>query len=627
MALSGKHHCTEPEALHDRSVLLARSLNIKLDKQCFDKPSEQQAPCLMQNTGQLVMEDGHSQSMVAALTSGPSSDLIGVLSTTKPAGGGAYSPYVGAVMDVARIMENLHTAEFQYIPALALSKNNDVVDLKLNNPPSFRKPKSVIVVGLPAVEAAQLPPLRAVDSKQVFCLEQPALVLPVEGAPLVFSTQYAHDLVLRVKEKSGLSADLPVRADAARGGVVVDTHGLRAGLDTELTGTVRGNWGFEAFDGPNFHLRSAHAAKWTTAAADANALVVGREDVLHLQADDAACVDQVSIKDEHGKTSKAIWKLSKPNEIEVKVPLKGATPGRLTMLVKKHGLAQPDEVPLQAYAEAGHLDNLVIHAGDLQGLLKGTRLDEVAGLEVNGVHFAPAGLERAQKKDELKLRAQSTAPSAALQPDQKLLAHVALKDGRVLELQTTVEAARPKVSIISKSVQMPQGATRSAIRLANQDDLPQNGQLSFFLKSETPATFSRTEKIEVGAEDESFHVLLSFADGNLTLQDPHDCRWPCSIRSRTSGRPRSVRFASGRLTLTARRAIGSRWQTWCGFPTLKEIRCPDSPDKQCTLIGDEPVPDRFGCLRRAVYACRAGAVGICRFRRWRCHVRMERCCI
>ncbi len=209
---------SEPEALHDRSVLLARSLNIKLDKQCFDKPSEQQAPCLMQNTGQLVMEDGQSQSMVAALTSGPSSDLIGVLSTTKQAGGGAYSPYVGAVMDMARIMENLHTAEFQYIPALALAKD-DVLELKLNNPPSFRKPKSVIVVGLPAVEAAQLPPLRPVDSKQVSCLEQPALVLPVEGAPLVFSTGYAHDLVLRVKEKSGLSMDLPLRADAARGGV------------------------------------------------------------------------------------------------------------------------------------------------------------------------------------------------------------------------------------------------------------------------------------------------------------------------------------------------------------------------------------------------------------------------
>src|SRR6185437_6139004 len=72
-----------------------RSLNIKIDQQCFDRPTEQQAPCLMQNTSQLVLEDGHSQSMVAALTSGPNSDLIGQITYTRLAGGGAYSPYVG----------------------------------------------------------------------------------------------------------------------------------------------------------------------------------------------------------------------------------------------------------------------------------------------------------------------------------------------------------------------------------------------------------------------------------------------------------------------------------------------------------------------------------------------------
>jgi hypothetical protein len=575
---------SEPEALHERSLLLARSLGIKCDQQCFDKPSEQQAPCLMQNMAQLVLEDGQSQSIVAALTSGPSADLIAVLSTTRPAGGGVYSPYVEAVMDMARIMENLHTPEFQYIPALALAKG-DVLELKLNNPPSFRKPKSVMVVALPAVEAAQRPPLRAVDAKQVFCLEQPGLALPVEGAPLVFSTRYAHDLVLRVKGKTGQTTDLPVHADAARGGMVIDTHTLNAGsLDVELTGTVRGTWGFEAFDGPNLQLRSAHAAKWTMAAADANALVVGREDVLHLEADDAACVEQVSIKDEHGKSAKAIWKLSKANELEIKVPLKDAAPGRLTVLLKKHGLTQPDEVSLQAYSEAGHLDDLVIHAGDQQGLLKGTRLDEVAGLEVNGVHFAPAGLARAQQKDELKLLAPSAAPAAALEPEQKFLARVALKDGRVLELQTTVGAARPKVSLISKSVQAAQGAERSAIRLANQDDLPQNGRLSFFLKAETPATFARSEKIEVGAEDDSFHVRLSFDDGNLTLQDPKTALAVLDpLKSFGPSAFGPLRFRP----VDANGAAGD-WQPLVNLvriPTLKEIRCPDSPDKQCTLFG------------------------------------------
>ncbi len=57
--------------------------------------------------------------MVTALTSGPSSDFIGAVSSTSVMGGGYYSAYVGAVVDLARIMSNIHTAEYQYIPALA----------------------------------------------------------------------------------------------------------------------------------------------------------------------------------------------------------------------------------------------------------------------------------------------------------------------------------------------------------------------------------------------------------------------------------------------------------------------------------------------------------------------------
>jgi hypothetical protein len=44
----------------------------------------------------------------------------------------------------------LHTAHFQYIPALALPAK-DTLNLRLNEPPSFRDPKSVVVVALPPV--------------------------------------------------------------------------------------------------------------------------------------------------------------------------------------------------------------------------------------------------------------------------------------------------------------------------------------------------------------------------------------------------------------------------------------------------------------------------------------------
>ncbi len=50
-------------------------------------------------------------------------------------------------------------------------------------------------------------------------------MLPVDGAPLVFSTGYAHEMTLSLTGKDGKSIDLPVRADAAQGGVV-DTTGL-----------------------------------------------------------------------------------------------------------------------------------------------------------------------------------------------------------------------------------------------------------------------------------------------------------------------------------------------------------------------------------------------------------------
>src|SRR5215510_3060593 len=240
----------EPKSLHDVSVKMAKTLGIRIDQQCFDRPVEQQGSCLTQNSDRLVLDDGHSQSVVAALTTGPSSDLIGAISTTPVAGGGFYSAYVGAVVDLARLLGNFHTAEFQYIPALALPKGEHL-NLHLNNPPSFRNPKSVIVVGLPAVEAPQLPPLRNPGVDQVHCLENPSLVLPVEGAPLVFSTDLGHDFLLSVPTKTGTTVELHARPDAAQGGFVVDTKKLTASdLDTQLVATLRGSWGFDTFAGP-----------------------------------------------------------------------------------------------------------------------------------------------------------------------------------------------------------------------------------------------------------------------------------------------------------------------------------------------------------------------------------------
>jgi hypothetical protein len=566
-------------ALHDRSVLLARSLNIKLDNDCFQKPRQQQEACLTQNTDQLVLDDGHSQSMVAALTYGSGPDLIGQLSTTRLAGGGAYSPYVGAVVDLAKMMENFHTPEYRYIPALALP-HLDELNLKLNNPPSFRKPMSVMVVSLPAVEAAQLPPLRPVDANQVLCLEKPSLLLPAEGAPVVFSTDYAHDLVLHVPNKSGHGIDLPVTADAARGGFAIDTRTVEADkLDSEVKGTVRGSWGFESFEGPAFRLQNAHPAKWAVASADEGALIVGREDGIHFKSDAAACVETITLRNDQGKLLKATWSSSAADELELKVPLKEETPGKITMLVKQHGGGKADEVPLQSYSEAAHLDKLTINAGDAQGTLVGTRLDEVAGLELNGIPFAPRELSRVEGKDELRLSTDKDI--SALHAGDKGIAHVTLKDGRVLNLDTTIEPPRPKVTLLNKTIH--QGPSPSAIRLDNQDELAQDGKLSFFLKTEVPNIFPRTGKIEVSTADGSYDVFLSLDDGSLIAQDAQTV--VATLDPLKSFGP----SAFGPLRFRPLNGSGKGdWQplaTLVRVPALKEVRCPESPDKQCTLRG------------------------------------------
>jgi hypothetical protein len=518
----------DPEQNKQRTTLLARSLNMKVDQQCFDKPTAQQVPCLTQNPDQLVLDDTHSETLVATLTGGPSSDLLVQASATPTAGAGYYSAYVGAVVDVVKILGSAHTALFQYIPALALPKKDDL-NLRLNTPPSFRNPKSVIVIALPLIAPSANPPLRPVDAAQVFCLNNPALVLPAEGAPLVFGTQLAHDFVLHMPIKSPAGIDLPAVPDPARGGFVIDTKSVQSlQLQGEITGTLRGIWGFRSFEGPHFTLRASSPQQWIVASKDASALIVGREDTLHLESPAACCVKSVSVRDEKNKVSDVVWKLTKSEtakpethteDLEVKVPLQKATAGTLTLLIHQLGISQPDEVPLHTYAEAGRLDAFNIHSGDAEGVLKGTRLDQITSMEVAGLQFTPEGLSRVNQQDELKVICHDASVSQKLQPGTALAIHVTLKDGRHLDLQSSVEETRPRVTVLSKSVQLDPSDSPSSISLENQNELPQDARLNFFLKTQVPENFPPAEKIEVSTADDSFHVQLSEKDGNLTLQD------------------------------------------------------------------------------------------------------------
>ena len=116
--------------------------------------------------------------------------------------------------------------------------------------------------------------------------------------------------------------------------------------------------------------------------------------------------------------------------------------------------------------------------------------------------------------------------------------------------------------------------------------MPQNASLAFFLKSEFPEAFPRTEKIEVAGPDDSFHVLLSVADGNLGRQDAH------TVMALLDPAKNFGPSVFGALRFRPVGAEGSRgtWQpltTLVRLPSLTDVRCADSPDRPCTLSGTD----------------------------------------
>ncbi len=574
---------TDPKSLKARSELAARSLGIKLEQQCFDKPSEQQAPCLVQHSDGLVLDDTNAQSRVAQLTSGSSADLMNQLSYSSLARGGAYSPYVGAIVDTARILGQLHTAHFQYIPALALP-TKDALDLRLNVPPSFRDPKSVVVVALPPVGPARQPPLHPMNPAENYCAQKPGLVLPAEGAPLVFATQLAYGLSLRIQTKDG-PVDLPVIADPSQGGLVL-VHlapSLPAG---ELNGVLHGKWGFDDWEGPRFRLRAAQPGKWTVAPADQSALVVGREDTLRIVGENTLCVDRITLQiADHaaaGTSLKLAWKATVPEQLEMVVPMKDASPGPVTLEIYQFGLDKPDRLQLTAYAEGAVLDSLTLSAGDAQAQLKGNRLDQVARVSLGSITWTPAGLTRVLDIDQLELSAGNS--TKALEPGKSYVASVQLRDGRLLRVPVSVKPPRPQVTLLSKGVQDEVSATPSPVHLGSPDDLPVERRLVFFLRSTEPATFPRDEKVEVAATDGSFRTVLALADGSLMLED---------ARTALGVVAPLLRFGSSAFgllrarVLTADGAAGD-WLTLgtlVRLPGFKELRCPHSMARPCTLTG------------------------------------------
>jgi hypothetical protein len=570
---------TDAKLLKDRAQKTASVLGIRLDQQCFDKPTDQQAPCLTQHTDGLVLDDANASNRVSQLTSGNSGDLMNQLSYSTLGGAGLYSPYIGAIVDTARILASLHTAHFQYIPALALP-TEDTLNLRLNVPPSFRDPKSVVVVALPPVGPAKMPPLHPVNPADQFCAQKTGLVLEADGAPLVYATPMAHDLKLHIESKSG-PVDVALKADAAEGGLVL-AQPMPSLPSGELTGVVKGKWGFDDWEGPRFHLVSAQAGKWTVAPSDESALVVGREDTLHIEGANTLCVEKVEVQSRGASPSDLPWKSPKPETLELAVPLKDAEPGPVTINIHQYGKDKPDKLTLMAYSEAASLERLKLSVGDSEAALTGNRLDEVAKVSLNGIDWMPTELKRVQDQDRLEMKANND--TAGLEAGKHYTAKVQLRDGRELKVPVTVELPRPEVTLLSKGTQDEKSADPSPVRLGSPDDLPVDGRLVFFLKSKTPVNFPRDEKVEVAAADNSFHTILSVSDGTLMLEDADTALGVVEPLAKFG----SSAFGPLQARAISSEGVAGEWMslgTLVRLPGFKELHCPHNPSRPCTLSG------------------------------------------
>jgi hypothetical protein len=533
----------DEKAIHERSAKLASTLNLKPNADCFKKPVEQQVNCLTQSSAPVLLDDGHGQSIAEAVSTGPSSDFINAASYTQPVGAGLYSAYVGAVVDLVHLVSLMRTAVYQYIPAISFPQDS-TLNLKLNAPPSFNKPKSVIVIGLPAIQKAMPPPLHPHDPNQVACLLKPKMTLLLEGAPLVYSTGFAHDLTLHLN-RTGAVSELPLAPEAYEGGLAVTNEherevlhvggipqptnaGVKIGAasDLTITGTIRGYWGFDAFEGPTLTLQQVNGKDWKIVGD--TLLFAGQDNHLTLKGNGTACVQHIALTNKENKDVDVTFKPDPgPNPgknpgseqskeikdtLALDISLKKVQPGGYSLAIQQYGDSHTENVSLTAYTGDIHLDGLKIHRGDNTAILTGEGLKDVVSAQIDNQTFMPADSGNDDRTVHLGAR-------AGVSPGDGKDATVKLKDGRTMTVKISLQDPRPSLTLLSfndKAVQL-NGAL--SVTLGAKNDLSLNGKLTFVVQ--TKDVFPRKQTIEVATVGGSVHTSLSLADNNLVLQDEH----------------------------------------------------------------------------------------------------------
>ncbi|MDW5267713.1 MULTISPECIES: hypothetical protein [Acidobacteriaceae] len=525
----------DSKAIQEHSAKLAATLALKPNADCFKQPVDQQIICLTQSSAPVLLDDGHGQSIAEAISSGPSSDFINAASYTQPVGAGLYSAYVGAVVDLVHLVGMLRTAQYQYIPGLSFPQGASL-SLRLNAPPSFHKPESVIVIGLPAIQKAKPPPLHPHDSNQVACLLQPKMTIPLEGAPLVFSSSFAHALFLHLN-RTGAPTDLPLTPDAFEGGLVVAKQEkseplqeskprgdsalpakpevkIGAMTDLTITATIRGYWGFDSFEGPTITVQQVKGKDWKIV--NSSQLLAGQDNHLTLKGDGSACVEHITLTSDKAKDVDISFKPAAGKDakdiLALDASLKTVQPGGYSLAIQQYGDSERDKVPLTAYTAGIHLDAIKIHGGDKTAVLTGESLKDVVSVEIDKQTFTPS----AEGNDDKTMHLQT---DTGVSPKDGSNATVKLKDGRTMPVKISAEAARPELKLLSFKATSAQKDGTLPVSFGAKDDILLEGKLTFVVQ--TKDAFPRTQTIEVATADGSVHTTLSLATNNLMLQDDH----------------------------------------------------------------------------------------------------------
>jgi hypothetical protein len=139
------------------------------------------------------------------------------------------------------------------------------------------------------------------------------------------------------------------------------------------------------------------------------------------------------------------------------------------------------------------------------------------------------------------------------------------------------------VNLIGMNVQGSTASGQSNIQLADQSELPLDALLTFSVRAQSPAAFTRDQSFEVATSDESSTVTLNFSNGGVMLENAQVAVLTLNPSKAFGGSafgPLQFRVLS--------KGVAGDWLPLAHLvrlPMLKELKCPATPELACKLSG------------------------------------------